>query len=170
MENSPLFVAFVTFIITSIRDYFINKSKQKDDRDHEIQCLKLALKTELQTMQAIYYQLKISDEPPKDGDDIKVISLQSNYTTIYEKNADKIGMLEPDTAKAVVIAYTHIAAFMDTLRVYGQRWEGMIAYERTGQKAYWEYYRNDINRCFEFVHESQERTRGVITDAIDKLS
>lgn len=170
MENNPLFVALLTFIITSIRDYFMDKSKQKANEQHQIDCLKLALKKELQTIQALYYQLKLSDEPPKDGDDIKIISLQSHYTTVYEKNADKIGMLEPETAEAIVTAYTYIAAFMDTLRVYGQRWEAMIAYERTDQKAYWEYYMNDVKRCYTFAMDEEKVARDVIANAIDKLS
>ena len=161
----------ITSVISAIVINLISyKVQQCDKNKGEIKSLKLALKTELQTLQAIYYQLKISDNPPKNGDDIKVISLQSQYTTVYERNAGRIGMLEPDVAEAVVTAYVYVDAFMDTLRVYGQRWEAMIAYERAGKKTYWEYYRSDINRCFLSIHESQEKTREVISRAIDKLS
>ena len=170
MNITDMLNAFPNMILSSIiavlTTLWINRNKKKDD----IKCLKRALKAELQTLQTLYYQLKISDTPPKNGDDIKIVSIQSNYTTVYEKNADKIGMLEPETAEAVVIAYTHIAAFIDSLRVYGQRWENMIAYERTDNSKYWEYYKSDVDRSFELIHQSQETTLIVVNNAIEMLS
>ena len=153
----------ITALLTTL---WLNYSKKKD----ETNSLKLALKTELQTIQTLYYQLKLSNEPPKNGDDIKVISLKSKYTTVYTNNADKIGLLNPEVAKAVVLAYTYVSAFIDTLRVHRQRWEDMIKYQRTGQNQYMEYYLKDVKRCYDFAMTEEEIVRGDIAKAIDKLN
>ena len=170
MDSNPLFVALITFLVTNLWNYLDGKNKQQEKEKHQLNCLKKAFKTELQTLVSIYYERKVSSTPPKNGDEIHIVSLKSDYTTVYSKNCDKIGMLDEDTAEVVVIAYTHLSALMDTLRVYSKRWESKIHNERYGSKE-WQYiYDIDVKNCHSIAYKEQEVTLKAINDAIEKLS
>jgi hypothetical protein len=79
-------------------------------------------------------------------------------------------MMDKETAESVVIAYTHIAALMDTLRVYGRTWENRIANQRHGNMQWDSYYQLDVNICHSFAYAEQEETLRAVEKAIQKLS
>jgi len=160
----------LTIILSSTLAYLISKKTANDNRVNEIISLKKALKAELQTLVSLYYPRKVPPTPPQNGDEIKAASLYSNYTTVYSKNANKLGMMDKETAESVVIAYTHIAALMDTLRVYGRTWENRIANQRHGNMQWDSYYQLDVNICHSFAYTEQEETLRAVEKAIQQLS
>jgi len=160
----------LTIILSSTLAYLISKKTANDNRVNEIISLKKALKAELQTLVSLYYPRKVPPTPPQNGDEIKAASLYSNYTTVYSKNANKLGMMDKETAESVVIAYTHIAALMDTLRVYGRTWENRIANQRHGNMQWDSYYQLDVNICHSFAYAEQEETLRAVEKAIQQLS
>lgn len=170
MENNPLFVALITFVVTNLWNYIDNKSRKERNQQERLNCLKKALRTELQTLVSIYHERKIPQTKPKDGDEIHIALLNSEYTTVYAKNCDKIGSLDKETAEAVVIAYTYLAALMDTLRVYSKRWEDMVHNIRHGSKEWQPIYRKDVDNCHAIAYKEQEDALKAIYNAIEKLS
>lgn len=129
--------------------------------------IKSALAAELTALLQTYLPLSISVNPPQADSDVKVISLSANYTTVYANNAEKLGLLDKQVSKSVVIAYTNIAALMDTLKIYAQRWECMVAAERDSRPLaiYWQ----DVNECHRLAYEQQIKTLQAINEAIEKL-
>lgn len=150
----------VGFLLGEIKDW--RKSKT------DIGCVKLALKVELETLLKIYEPLKILSAPPHNGDDIKIVRLNSDYTAVYTNNADKLGTLGADVAQPVVIAYTNIAALIDCLTVYAYRWEHMIANQRTGSDVRADF--TDVVSAHTAAYIQQEITLSVVRIAIEKLS
>jgi hypothetical protein len=164
--SSLLIPSLISGGIAYLTTTWLNRNKRQD----EISCLKKALKAELQTLVSLYYPRKVPPTPPQNGDEIKAASLYSNYTTVYSKNANKLGMMNKETAESVVIAYTHIAALMDTLRVYGRTWENRIANQRHGNMQWDSYYQLDVNICHSFAYAEQEETLRAVEKAIQQLS
>ena len=160
----------LSYIFPGLLAYVVALRTSANNRKEEIISLRKALRTELLTLQSIYYVRKIPSTPPNDGNEIKTACIQSNYTTVYSKNADKIGLLSPDTAESVVIAYTHIATLIDTLRVYSQRWEDMIRNERYGDEKWQWIFQKDVIEAHKVAYETQEITLKAVDDAIKKLS
>ena len=156
-------------IIAFIFNVLLTHYKDYNNRKIQVATLKKALKTELETLLKIYEPRKIKPEPPHDGVDIKVISLQSKYTTVFAENASKIGMLDESIAQSVVLAYTRLSALMDTLRVYSRRWEDKIANQRHGNPKYQGIYDNDVLSCHMISYIEQEITLNAVNDAIERL-
>lgn len=159
----PVILSSITAFLTTL---WFNHNKKKE----EINCLRTAIKTELDTLLKIYEPRKIKPHPPKDGYDISIASLQSKYTTVFTENSSKIGMLDENTAQAVVVAYTRLSALMDTLRVYSKRWADKIANERHGDPKNQEIYDKDVLSCYMIAYVEQEITLNAVNDAIEKLS
>ncbi|WP_029541039.1 hypothetical protein [Selenomonas sp. AB3002] len=156
-------------ILTFILNVLHTKYKAHNERKRQVTAIKKALKTELETLLKIYEPRKIKPEPPHDGVDIKVISLQSKYTTVFSENASKIGMLDENTIQSVVVAYTRLSALMDTLRVYSRRWEDKIANQRHGDNKCQDIYDKDVLSCHMISYIEQEITVNAINDAIERL-
>ena len=120
--------------------------------------------------------MMLSPDFSRNGGGIGVASLSSNYTTIYEHNADKIGLLDADTVLVIVKAYTRIASLMDTLLVFADCWNSYISYQRTSinentfndnlANIYW----TDALLNHNLAYKMQQETLSAIDQALNRLS
>lgn len=169
--KSIVITALVSTMFAFIANYWREKHFLEVKRQASRQRLVAALKTELETLLEIYEPLRISAEPPKDGPDIKVSYLTStNYTIVYANNTGNIGLLTPPTIKAIVTAYTNIAALMDGLTVYSARWEKLISSQRDGLAPdVIEASKRDVDATHDEVFRQQEKTLAAVHLALSCL-
>jgi hypothetical protein len=107
---------------------------RKSDAEREIKSLAVALLSELDDWYKFYIRdvlRRMRNASPSEG--IRIKSATYRAFVVFEANADKIGLFDPETAKAVVGYYGTARAFLNTLSDWGQAHERWESGEPTGR-------------------------------------
>ena len=125
---------FIPVIASAATAYFLRKNdnhNRNEDNKQQTANIAKALYSEIETLMTIYKRLELNQEPPKNGTDIKIASIQHNYLTVYENNLDKIGLFNTDDIQKIIELYTYIKALLDSHLHVADFWEKYAQYTRS---------------------------------------
>ena len=134
-----VFSAWLTSYLTAKFMKGNDDKKRAADIANNRRTLAKALASELQALLTIYgnkdeesneINMKVSSEPPKQGSDIKIAYISQNYVSVYERQLEKIGLLNEDDIPYIIGLYTCIKGLIDSHILLAKRWEMYARYTR----------------------------------------
>ncbi len=169
-------VPITAAIISAAVSFGVQYYFRQIDKQAQYNSLIKSLHTELITLKKIYTPLRIGPDYESGNTGINIASITLNYTTVYANNADKLGMLDDETAAAVVEAYTRISSLLDTWLCYSKVYEKLVDYEHSAQRSdtfspeLANRYYQDVQRNHAITFEIQENTLQAVDRAMKLLN
>lgn len=162
---SDAFSGAIGVFATLSATYFWRRSDKKE----QAHALRNALQIELLDASAYYIccMERIGDE--KQMLHFSTLSLRQNYTAVYDANAASIGALAPDTAAAVVRAYTALKTLTDMLNSYASVC-AKYSYAKLHNAQDTALYKSCAETMRASICKQQEETLAAIDVAAERLS
>lgn len=142
--------------------------------------LVLAFRSEIESLFDLYENLKLKPWVEiKKRPILKMVNIQYDYISIFNSNADKIGLFPHEDAVEFIKFYTFTKAYIDSIRELSRRWLSHMAREEKHildpknnelEKVY-NISEKDLFELYQYCYEQQEefyRRRDVVEKTFEK--
>lgn len=172
----PILTSFFTSYLSA---HFLKKNdndNKTENLNKERQNLAKALHTEIFILVKMYEEIRLPENPPKTGDEIKVAYISQNYISVYENNLNKIGILDKDDIPKIIEFYMCVKYLIDSLQLLSKRWEVFTQYQRKNQQLNEQQNQElnlkyvDVCKVYQAAREAEKRISNLFFDVLERLS
>lgn len=169
--DTNIWAAIFSFVLTSCFIIWRDSKNEIQKKEKTRQNLARALRSEIEVLILFYDHMKLSSTPPQKGEDIKIAYISQNYIATYERQLDKIGLLDDEDVGALTTFYTLIKALLDSLVYLSHRWELYAQYTRAAlpNPTEIEMKYNDMLNVHKAAFDYQEKIYELYPDVLARL-
>lgn len=184
IDTSALLAALTSSIATTLINYRLMRSREKQKQKTDLKTNKIRLArafwAEITALFALYEGLKLVPwDPPEKEIDYNMLNIQYDYLSIFNSNADKIGLFPHEDAVEFIDFYTFAKSYIDSLRELSRRWINHVAREEQKHlnpkndelKEAYNTSRKDLFKLYQRCYEQQDefyRRRDVVKKTFEK--
>lgn len=166
----------LSFIAKSVYDSRRDKKSLADLRSG----IARAFWAEITALFALYEGLKLVPwDPPEKNIDYNMLNIQYDYLSIFNSNADKIGLFPHEDAVEFIKFYTFAKSYIDSLRELSRRYKNhMNRYEKLRMNpndkiiiSVFNESVEDLRQIYQYCYEQQNefyRRRDVVKKTFEK--
>lgn len=120
----------ISGLIAVVATHWLIKSRSKDETNATKIRIARAFWAEITALFSLYESLKLVPwDPPEKNIDYNMVKIQYDYISIFNSNADKIGLFPHEDAIEFINFYTFAKSYIDSLRELSRRWINNAARE-----------------------------------------
>lgn len=184
IDTSALLAALTSSIATTLINYRLMRSREKQKQKTDLKTNKIRLArafwAEITALFALYEGLKLVPwDPPEKEIDYNMLNIQYDYLSIFNSNADKIGLFPHEDAVEFIKFYTFAKSYIDSLRELSRRYKNhMNRYEKLRMNpndkiiiSVFNESVEDLRQIYQYCYEQQNefyRRRDVVKKTFEK--